>query len=1041
VLALLVLAAGALTWSLAPVRTGTNECFAPAVNYTIGGGTNPSAVAVGDLRRNGRLDLVVANAGAGTVSVLLASATTPGTFDPQVPYTVGTGPMAVVVADFNGDGRLDLAVANAGSSTVSVLLGNGNGTFQTAVPYTVGASPAGIAVGDFNKDGKLDLVVANSGGTTVSVLLGNGNGTFQPKADYSVGTAPAAVAVGDFNGDSWLDLAVANSGSGSVTVLPANPLAPGTFSTASRADYGVGASPNSIVAADLNRDGHLDLATANSGTGTVSVLLGNTTTPGVFQPALSFGAGAQPRGLVTADFNEDGALDLAVANGGTNNVSVLLGNPAAPGAFLAPAAYTVGTPPAALAVADLNRDGMVDLAVADGAAGGVSVLLGSAGDPGTFQPAVNFAAGPSPASAIVADFNKDGLPDIAVANNGSNHSTLAVMLQDPAHPGTFQTPVPYDAGVNPTMMAVADLNGDGMLDLVVADLTAPPGNVSVVLGRAAAPGQFHPRATYSLPNGANPSNASSVAVGDYNRDGRLDLAVADFGNDKVYVMLSDPNAPGTYPSPPVPYTVGLHPVALRAGDFDGDGNLDLAVVNFDGNSVTILMGRGNGTFQPYVTYSVGTAPLMVAVGDLNGDGKPDLVVANGSSLSVSVLLGNGDGTFPTPVSYPVGKGPHWVAIGDLNGDGKLDLVTANTNLQTDTVSVLLANGDGTFRPRTDYPVGHGPSSVAIADLNGDGRPDLVVSNALPPPGQTGDSTVSVLFNCSDPSATGGALTATAVARTATAFALTATAPTPTGTATPLVTPTRTPTPTGSGATLTASPPATTPGGTLTATWNGIPSPSASDWIGLYPAGTLDSLFVDWMYVSCSRTPGSPRPSGNCSFSLAPNLTPGAYEVRLFSNGALTRLATSNTVAVGVATATPATTATTPSCAPRPRVAVDSAPTGDGRLRVTITANSNPGPAAPNLLQSIQFTRLSNATIVIGSQTNVTGTYTLTPPAASLPFIVRPVASGQGVTAEFTVTDGCGAWPTFVGAGPSVLGGPPPAAPAAAITPAPTAPAR
>jgi len=340
----------------------------------------------------------------------------------------GGGFGAVATGDFNGDGKLDLVVANNEGNNVSIFLGNGNGTFQPAVSYSAGPGtlPDAIAVGDFNGDGKLDLAVTSNGNATgnVSILLGNGDGTFQPAVLYLAGSNPSSVAVGDFNGDGKLDLAVANNDGGNVSILLGN--GDGTFQTA--LDFSVESGPSSLAVGDFNRDGKLDLAVANNVSGNVSILLGNG--DGTFQPAANYssGTGSNPAAVAVADLNGDGKLDLAVANNGSANVSILLGN--GDGTFQPAANISTGTgsTPAGIAIGDFNGDEKLDLAVTDSIGGDVSFLLGN-GD-GTFQPAVNFAAGVGlpPGPMAIGDFNGDGRLDVAAAAVPPN-SGLAVLLQ------------------------------------------------------------------------------------------------------------------------------------------------------------------------------------------------------------------------------------------------------------------------------------------------------------------------------------------------------------------------------------------------------------------------------------------------------------------------------------------------------------------------------------------------------------------------------------------------------------------------------------
>jgi ankyrin repeat protein len=228
-----------------------------------------------------------------------------------------------------------------------------------------------------------------------------------------------------------------------------------------------------------------------------------------------------------------------------------------------------------------------------------------------------------------------------------------------------------------------------------------------------------------------------VSTGDLNGDGKLDLVTANRYGNRVSVLLG--NGDGTF-QPQVTYATGTGPLGVAIGDFNGDGELDLAVVNQSANSVSILLGNGDGTFRAKVDYATGNEPLSVVAGDFNGDGKLDLAVTNGSGNTVSILLGNGDGTFQPKVPYATGARPFPVTTGDFNGDGKLDLAVGNQN--GNSISILLGNGDGTFQTQVSYAVSSQVYSVTTADFNGDGKLDLAAAN-------NSDNTVSVLLGNGD----------------------------------------------------------------------------------------------------------------------------------------------------------------------------------------------------------------------------------------------------------------------------------------------------
>jgi hypothetical protein len=228
-----------------------------------------------------------------------------------------------------------------------------------------------------------------------------------------------------------------------------------------------------------------------------------------------------------------------------------------------------------------------------------------------------------------------------------------------------------------------------------------------------------------------------VAEGDFNNDGIDDLAVANSGESTISVLLG--KGGGTF-QPQVKFTTGKSPHAIAVGDFNGDGNLDVVVANGDDNTLSLLLGKGDGTFQAQATYATGNSPLGIAVADFNLDGNADVVVANAADNTISILLGNGDGTLQPQVGYPAGSLPHGIAVADFNGDGIPDLAVASSS--DNSLSVLLGNGDGTFPSAVVFPVGNAPSYTAAVDLNGDGFPDLVSANYK-------DNTISVLLGNGD----------------------------------------------------------------------------------------------------------------------------------------------------------------------------------------------------------------------------------------------------------------------------------------------------
>jgi phospholipase C len=331
------------------------------------------------------------------------------------------------------------------------------------------------------------------------------------------------------------------------------------------------------------------------------------------------------------------------------------------------------------------------------------------------------AGGTEPVATVTADFNGDGIPDVAVVNYSSN--TVSIFLGN--GDGTFSAGSVIGTGMGPVAIAVGDFNNDGIQDLAIADNIESC--ITILLGTG--------RGTFTAAALVTTTAPSGLLTADFNGDGNLDLAVASQNSSTVSVFLGVGN--GTFTITSALPNVGVGSIALATGDFNGDGILDLAVANATDNTVGILLGAGGGTFTAGAqSPAVGNSPSAVVAADFNGDGKLDLVVTNKTDGTISVLFGNGNGTFQNQQTSPAGNSPAAVAVADLNGDGILDLAIANQT--SNTISFLLGIGNGTFQPQFIFPTGQAPSSVSLADFNGDGRIDAAIAN------QT-DGTFSVLL--------------------------------------------------------------------------------------------------------------------------------------------------------------------------------------------------------------------------------------------------------------------------------------------------------
>ncbi len=475
---------------------------------------------------------------------------------------------------------------------------------------------------------------------------------------------------------------------------------------------------------------------------------------GTFDTARLVPVDGAPSAVAVGDFNHDGNLDMVVANDFGSDLSVLLGN--GNGTFKPQTLIPLDGRPVAVVVGDFNGDGILDIAALTS---DVFILLGN-GD-GTFRVGGMFAVGTQPRSLAVADFNHDGVLDLAVTEADG----VEVLLGNGN--GTFKTAKNYRAGDGPVWVATGDFNGDGKVDLVVSDIDQNSGlvSVNVLLGKG--------NGTFGSPieTGNLKAGGGNVVVGDFNADGKLDVAVGGLdvdSEDSMSIAVLFGDGTGKFNNPEY-ITTGMNPAFVATADLNGDGNLDLIAVNSYGGDVTVLLGNGHGHFAVGPNYAAGgnnPGYSVAAFGDFNGDGRPDLVVTNSATSNLSVLLNAGGGRFAAARDFRLPQVYNFVAVGDFNHDGKEDLavgsgqisilfgkgngtfgapVATNVNgaypvtgdftgdgftdlvtVVSDSVSVSLNKGDGTFKAPKTYFVATNITWLATGDFNNDGKLDLVV---------------------------------------------------------------------------------------------------------------------------------------------------------------------------------------------------------------------------------------------------------------------------------------------------------------------------
>lgn len=731
-----------------------------------------TAVAGGDFNGDRKVDL--ATTGGAGVNILLGNGD--GSFQSAVTYSAGSTPYGIAVGDFDGDGKQDLALTNGYTSSVSILMGNGDGTFQTAVSYLVGSNPEGIAIGDFDADGIPDLAVTNYYGASLSVLLGRGDGTFGNAVNYSVAPSsyPTRVSVGDLNGDGKADL-VAATYTGMVVLTGQGD---GTFGAA--AYHSAGYYGSTILGlGDFNGDGYLDIAIIPFSGNSILIFLGSQN--GTLGTPANYITSFNSVGLAIEDLNGDGKLDLALVNSYSATVpdlQTLTGG--GDGTFQGLVNYSIGFYPTAITVGDFNGDGIADVAAAVPAAGGgyaISVLPGGAvPDVAVTETHDGFTQGQSGAVETITVTNAGEAPTVggvgviatvpagfAVTSIGGTGwtcvvNTLVCTRADPLGSGASYAPiritVNISANLTGNVTSSATVSGGGELN--GANNTATdPGFVRfgtatalsvspnpAVLGHAVT-------LTASVTSGATGSVAfydgtSIVGVATLSgtqanlvtyllSSGTRSLQARYLGDSTYGPSISAPQtatvAPvaenGMYPF--TSYKVGNQVFRIAADDFDGDGKIDLAMLSgTNPMAVSIMRGNGDGTFQPAVNtpFTPYNTPNMLVTGDFNRDGKPDVAVGESYGY-LYVLLGNGDGTFQAAVRYGGSTtGYSFLIASDFDRNGTQDLVVLNYGIPL----VLLGNGDGTFQPPVAVVNNANYSMLAVADMNGDGKPDLICTN-------------------------------------------------------------------------------------------------------------------------------------------------------------------------------------------------------------------------------------------------------------------------------------------------------------------------
>ncbi len=650
-------------------------------------------------------------------------------------YTTLAEPYAVTCGDFNRDGRLDLAAISAVSNEVGILMSKESGGFRSHVDYAVGDSPAALKTVDFNGDGYLDLLTANRNSNDVSILLGCDTGKFLDAISYPLpaDAQPQDLLVLDVNGDTHPDLITANFGSANLTLYPG--LNGGALGEPLHIPVGNG--PRSVAADDLDRDGVIDLVAANRNDNTVSICYGSA--EGKYSEAVTIDVESHPRMVGLADLNNDAWPDLVVSNANAGTLSIILSLGAR--SYATPTSIALNALPTRFVLADLDGDNHTDIAVLlfseeTSAPIGVAAFLKGDGK-GAFAAPRYFGAGASAFDIIAVDMDGDARLDLITTELAT--SRLALIYATGKN--VFETDERFTCGERPRVVRAVDINNDGALDLVVANLDSR--DIAVLIG--------HGDATFDAPlSTAVGGSPRDFAIADFNGDSHLDVAVLHLYKSQVQLLLGNSTGaftPGDIFSVRASGGAQAYPRSIVAADMNQDQIYDLIVGNSNRDSIAILLGAGNATFAMSTEYKIGNFPLSVAAVELNKDGKKDVVCllstdpdnpASSGIYGVVRVLGNGDGTLDDDSREmgTISDLPQEMALADLDSDGDYDAVSSCSG--KNGVFVNGGSPKGTFYGGKRWSSGDSPNSVSLHDVNDDHLPDIITTNS--------DDTVAVLLN-------------------------------------------------------------------------------------------------------------------------------------------------------------------------------------------------------------------------------------------------------------------------------------------------------
>jgi hypothetical protein len=764
------------------------------VRRDLAAGESPYDIASGDLDGDGKPDMVAVNGGYPYSISIYRNTSTSGTisFAAKIDYPTGNVPFSAAISDIDGDGKLDIVVTNEFSFTVSVFRNistAGNIAFDVRVDLPA-QNPDGIAIGDLNKDGKPDLAVTNFVANSVSIFRNTsvpGTISFATRTDYPTGQLPSSISIGDLDGDTWNDIIITNDNSNFLSIFKNNAIA-GSISLTSINNLITGVDANKVILADIDGDNKLDVGVTKGISG-ISVYR-NISNPGTlaFSSNLDFTTADNPIGMSAADLDGDGKPDLALT-GSTELISVLK-NTSSSGSisFNNKVNFLTGQSPYVPLIADFDGDNKPDLATANQSDNTVSVLRNRVDGPDiiSFSPAsatagttititgakftgiteVRFGGLPAQSFTVVSPSTIQAVVDTGASgevsvtgSKGTGRAQGFIFLYPTLPPPVITSFTPASGPVG-TTVTITGNNFDnspsqnivyfGATKATVLSASATSLTVQVPVGATYEPitvttkqltasstipfvvtfegGPVFTDGSFGSPQVVGPLTASQIAVADIDGDGKIDLVYGLSASRNTSTVNS---TSFTSPQSVIP---GLNGGLIEFGDIDNDGKPDLVRVTTSYNAnfsiLKNLSSVGNISFTNAVSYSLPSSTSGLGIKDLDTDGKTDLIILRKGEDTMSIYRNTTNGNviqFATPTGVITGDAPVHVSCGDLDGDGKPEVVITNNG--ANSISVFLNNslpGSISLGSKVTYTTNGGPVGTTLGDFDLDGKLDIAV---------------------------------------------------------------------------------------------------------------------------------------------------------------------------------------------------------------------------------------------------------------------------------------------------------------------------